>query len=58
MEYLIEQLTSNPVLLAAAVVLVILIVYAVFKRLLKLAIFVAFLLILAGGFSSEMGCDF
>ena len=46
MESLFDQLTGNPIILAAAVVLALLIIFSFVKRLIRLALFVGAVLVL------------
>jgi len=46
MENLIEQITSNPVYIAIAVILGIVLIYGVVKRIIKLVIFIGIVLVL------------
>ena len=58
MDNLIQQLTDNPILLAVALILVAVVVYALMKRLIKLALFLLVLLAVYFGYLYMTGQDF
>ncbi|MDP7025911.1 MAG: hypothetical protein QGI16_03155 [Candidatus Marinimicrobia bacterium] len=58
MDSLIQQLTDNPILLAVALILVAVVVYALMKRLIKLALFLLVLLAVYFGYLYMTGQDF
>jgi ABC-type multidrug transport system fused ATPase/permease subunit len=58
MDSLIQQLTDKPILLAVALILVAVVVYALMKRLIKLALFLLVLLAVYFGYLYMTGQDF
>ena len=58
MDSLIQQLTDKPILLAVALILVAVVVYALMKRLIKLALFLLVLLAVYFAYLYMTGQDF
>ena len=58
MDSLIQQLTDKPILLAVALILVAVVVYALMKRLIKLALLLLVLLAVYFGYLYMTGQDF